>query len=87
VFDARRWLAGQIACDRDDLQLSDGRVRFDYRGAQDGSYTRGTTFAGRVIVTGPKTMIETEEPHRTVMAVWPGGSALRKIGADEQVVW
>ena len=87
MFDARKWLAGNIECCRDDLQLSDGRVRSDYRGAQDGSYAKGPSYAGRVIVTGPKTMVETEAPHRTVMAVWPGGSAKAKINADEQVVW
>jgi hypothetical protein len=87
VFDARKWLAGQIACERDDLELSDGRVRSDYRGAQDGSYARGRAYAGRVIVTGPKTFGETDPPHRQVTAVWPGGTAAVQIAADEQVVW
>lgn len=87
VFDARQWLAGQLACERDELQLADGRVRSDYRGAQDGSYAKGSTYAGRVIVTGPRTVVETEAPHRTVMAVWPGGSAAARITADEQIVW
>ena len=87
MFDARKWLAGQISCERNDLELSDGRVRSDYRGAQDGRYARGPAYAGRVIVTGPKTFVETEAPHRQVLAVWPGGSAEAKIRADEQVVW
>jgi hypothetical protein len=87
VFDARQWLAGQLLCDRDELQLADGRVRSDYRGAQDGSYAKGPTYAGRIIITGPKTVVETEAPHRTVTAVWPGGSAQARIDADEQIVW
>ena len=60
MFNARKWLAGQISCERNDLELSDGRVRSDYRGAQDGRYARGPAYAGRVIVTGPKTFVETE---------------------------
>jgi hypothetical protein len=87
VFDARGWLAGQLLCDRDELQLADGRVRSDYRGAQDGSYAKGATYAGRVIVTGPRTTVDTEPPHRTVTAVWPGGSAKARIPADEEVTW
>lgn len=87
MFDARNWLADQISCTRDDLQLSDGRVRSDYRGAQDGTYARGAGFAGRVTVTGPRTMIETEPPHRTVMGVWPGGSAQKRVSADDPVVF
>jgi hypothetical protein len=87
VFDARTWLARQLLCDPDELQLADGRVRSDYRGAQDGSYAKGPTYAGRVIVTGSKTVVETEAPHRTVTAVWPGGSASARIAADEEITW
>jgi hypothetical protein len=87
VFDARSWLAGQLGCDRDQLELVDERVRSDYRGAQDVSYARDSKYAGRVTVTGPRTVVDTEAPHRTVRAVWPGGSAEARIGPDDEIVW
>ncbi len=87
MFDARSWLAGQIECCPDDLRLVKGRPKSDWRGAEDARYEGPNGYAGRVMVTPPRTLLGVMEPHKVVTGVWPGGGATARISADEQVVW
>ena len=86
MFNARAWLAMHLGCEADDLQI-DGRVRPDWRGGHDATYTRSGTFAGRVLISSPRTMVETEPPHRIVTASWPAGDARTRITSEEPIDW
>jgi hypothetical protein len=87
MFNARAWLAQQIGCEPDDLSLADGRPRSDWRGGHDATYTRSGAFAGRVLISSPRTMVETEPPHRIVTATWPAGDARTRITGEEPIDW
>ena len=86
MFDARAWLAEQIGCSRDELELvAAGSHGLD--GSEQASYTRAGAEAGRVQVSGIHQRFG-EPPFRAVMGSWSeSGTASVRIGIDEVVLW
>jgi hypothetical protein len=81
TFDARAWLARQLAVRRDELDLAGAPLPADWSGGAVVRYSRAGIPIVRLTVSGPRAHPRSSLPsHRQVAARWSAGAASTRIG-------